>query len=136
MLTMTSRRACLIRKIMPITSWAGCRIDCWVGLAPNPICCGRYLRHGFEPVTDQRLLFQSLNFEGNQTHGWFGGEVRLRSENAMLVSRDLLYERASGLLQLQYPSALYRDDVAITLDNGSLSTRKKSHWFIGRFRFG
>ena len=96
------------------------------GLAPNPICCGRYLRHGFEPVTDQRLLFQSLNFEGNQTHGWFGGEVRLRSENAMLVSRDLLYERASGLLQLQYPSSLYRDDVAITLDSGSLSTSEKN----------
>ena len=94
-------------------------------LAPNPICCGRYLRHGFEPVTDQRLLFQSLNFEGNQTHGWFGGEVRLRSESAMLVSRDLTYDKEEGFLSLRYPSSLYQGDVAIKLKEGYFSLKDK-----------
>ena len=87
-------------------------------VAPKPICCGRYLRHGFEPVVDDNLVFQSFSFEENQSYAWFGGDFSLRSSKSMLIGRDLLHDKNASKLSFQDSGSLYQGDIATTLQSG------------------
>ena len=85
---------------------------------PHSLCCGRYLRHGFEPYDGPGVLLQSNSFEENQSHGSFQGQVSLRDSRSLLRSEGLLYNKDQQLLELQETGNLYSGQLALSVASG------------------